>query len=92
MIRLQNEVKSVARKQDDSMREERKIQAYMESTLRTSRDVLTQLNQRLAEAEAKLDAEQRTVDSLVQEAKGIESMFRSYNRSAEDKKLAGNDR
>lgn len=72
IVRLQTDIKTSTRKNDDILREERYARQQQESVIRASNDLIMQLATRLKSNEEKLQEERITLSSLVNHTKSVE--------------------
>ncbi|KAK3091323.1 hypothetical protein FSP39_018929 [Pinctada imbricata] len=77
VLRLQAEVKTTNRRNEDLIREERGSRHNLESAMKINNELITQLSSRIKEAEDKLSEEKTALSSLVNHTKGVEQAVRS---------------
>ena len=72
VVRLQSELKSTIRRNEDIIREERQTRAHIESSLRGANDLIGQLGVRLQRTEDRLTEEKSAVNALISHQKTVE--------------------
>ncbi|XP_064594874.1 coiled-coil domain-containing protein 154-like isoform X2 [Liolophura sinensis] len=72
VVRLQGELKSSARRNEDILREERNARMQLEISLQTSSDLIAQMNARIKNTEEKVQEEKLALNSLVNHTKSVE--------------------
>lgn len=86
VLRLQGDIKSTTRRSDDILREERNARQNLESAIKISNELISQLGTRIKEAEEKLQDEKSSLTSLVHHTKGVEQAVKSSQNELLTKK------
>ncbi|XP_033753404.1 putative leucine-rich repeat-containing protein DDB_G0290503 isoform X3 [Pecten maximus] len=77
VLRLQGDIKSSSRRNEDILRDERSSRQNLESAIKISNELISQLGTRIKEAEEKLHDEKSALSSLVNHTKGVEQAVKS---------------
>ena len=72
VVRLQTELRTTIKRNEELIRDERQSRVEMENNLRMSSEMLTQLNVRLQMTEDRLSEERSAVNSIVNQQKHVE--------------------
>ena len=72
LVRLQGELKSCMRHNEDSLRGEREERLILSEKIRAANNLYTQMTMRLARTEERLESERNAVGSLVNHTKQVE--------------------
>ena len=72
VVRLQSELKTNLRRNEEIVRDERQTQSQMENSLRASNDLIAQLSSRIKRTEEKVQEERQAVSALVNHTKSVE--------------------
>lgn len=72
LVRLQGELKSCVRRNEDSLRGEREERLILSEKIRAASNLYTQMTMRLARTEERLESERDAVGSLVNHTKQVE--------------------
>ena len=72
VVRLQSELKTTIRRNDDIIREERQTRSNIETSLRSANDVIGQLSVRWQRSEDRLVEEKTAVTALISHQKTVE--------------------
>ena len=71
VVRLQTELRTTIKRNEELIRDERQSRVEMENNLRMSSEMLTQLNVRLQMTEDRLSEERSAVNSIVNQQKHV---------------------
>nr|XP_034318084.1 neurofilament heavy polypeptide isoform X8 [Crassostrea gigas] len=77
VLRLQGDIKTANRRNDEVLREEKGSRHNLESAMKINNELITQLSARIKEAEDKLSEEKSALSSLVNHTKGVEQAVKS---------------
>ncbi|XP_021358873.1 paramyosin-like isoform X2 [Mizuhopecten yessoensis] len=77
VLRLQGDIKSSTRRNEDILRDERNSRQNLESAIKISNELISQLGTRIKDAEEKLQDEKSALSSLVNHTKGVEQAVKS---------------
>ncbi|XP_060080757.1 paramyosin-like [Ylistrum balloti] len=77
VLRLQGDIKSSSRRNEDILRDERNSRQNLESAIKISNELISQLGTRIKDAEEKLQDEKSALSSLVNHTKGVEQAVKS---------------
>ncbi|XP_048759119.2 golgin subfamily A member 6-like protein 26 isoform X16 [Ostrea edulis] len=77
VLRLQGDVKTTNRRNEEVLREEKGSRHNLESAMKINNELITQLSARIKDAEEKLSEEKTALSSLVNHTKGVEQAVKS---------------
>lgn len=72
VLRLQNDLRSTARRSEDVLREERESRQQLSEAIRISNELISQLSVRIKETEEKIEDEKSSLNALFSHTKNVE--------------------
>jgi len=72
VLRLQSDLRTTARRSEETLREERESRHQLSEAIKISNDLISQLSLRIKETEEKIEDEKETLNTLFSHTKNVE--------------------
>lgn len=88
VLRLQNDLRTTARRSEDVLREERESRQQLSEAIRISNELITQLSVRIKETEEKIEEEKNSLNALFSHTKNVEKTVVSSHQESQQRRDA----